>query len=62
MSVRRTAFGMPLGEVVEHSGACPDCDADARLTEWEPGVYRLEIRHDDACPTHRTNTNKEKKK
>ncbi|WP_454137585.1 hypothetical protein [Microbacterium paulum] len=46
----RNAFGMPLGEVVEHSQACADCDADSRLSEVSPGVYRLTTLHDPTCP------------
>lgn len=32
------------------TGVCPDCDADERLVEMAPRLYRLEIRHDDTCP------------
>lgn len=50
----RNAFGMPLGEIVAHSGQCPDCDADARLVEVEPRVFRLSILHDSTCPAWRS--------
>ena len=32
---------------------CPDCDNDIRLHQDEYGVWRLDIMHDDACPTYR---------
>lgn len=53
MTAGRNAFGLPLGEIVEHSGACPDCDASTRLVEESPRIFRLTIMHDDTCPTWR---------
>jgi len=40
---------------VQHSGACPDCDADVSLTEMAdaPGVFVAEVRHDPTCPRYR---------
>jgi hypothetical protein len=32
---------------------CPDCDSDIRLRQDEHGVWRLDILHDDTCPTYR---------
>ncbi|MDP9117745.1 MAG: hypothetical protein M3O28_10925 [Actinomycetota bacterium] len=29
---------------------CPDCHADKNLTETTPGVFVLEISHDETCP------------
>lgn len=33
-----------------YEGACPDCDARARLVEVTPKVYAWAIEHDDTCP------------
>lgn len=44
-------FAMPPGE--PQRGGCPDCDAEQVLSEWSPGVLRLEVRHDATCPTWR---------
>ncbi len=38
---------------LEHSGACPDCDATTELVDHGHGLWLLEIRHDDTCPTYR---------
>lgn len=32
---------------------CPDCASDAQLVQVKPGVYVLQVRHDDTCPTLR---------
>ena len=31
-------------------GGCDDCDAYQVLTQPVPGVYVVEVRHDDTCP------------
>lgn len=35
---------------------CPDCASDTHLVQVTPGVYVLEVRHDDTCPTLRGTT------
>lgn len=32
-------------------GGCDDCDAEQGLTQVRPGIWSMEIRHDDDCPT-----------
>lgn len=52
--MRGEAFGLrPM--YVHGSGDCPDCNADTELARDpdHPGVWRLNIRHDDTCPTYR---------
>ena len=34
-------------------GGCEDCSAQQELSEVEPGVWVLEVRHDPTCPTYR---------
>jgi len=34
-------------------GGCGDCTAVQEMSEVEPGVFVLEIRHDPTCPTYR---------
>ena len=38
-----------------NSGDCPDCAADTELVPNpdDPGVWHLNIRHDDTCPFFR---------
>jgi hypothetical protein len=36
-----------LGQVV--AGGCDYCPAEQELSEMSPGLFRLEVRHDDAC-------------
>ncbi len=31
----------------------PDCDADVTVTEGEPDVFTVRVRHDDSCPCYR---------
>lgn len=31
---------------------CPDCASDTRLVQVTPGVYVLQVVHDDTCPTY----------
>ncbi|WP_029150098.1 hypothetical protein [Microbacterium indicum] len=60
----RDAFGRPIrtrdqvaaAAGFPRKGDCPDCDADSRLVETAPGVYLLEIHHDDTCPAHGKHT------
>ncbi|MFD4957394.1 hypothetical protein [Microbacterium sp. NPDC058389] len=33
--------------------ACPDCDADKRLTRDALGIWHLTLIHDDTCPWYR---------
>lgn len=42
-----------LGHTVR--GGCQDCDAEQELVQDPevPGVYLLQVRHDDTCPTYR---------
>lgn len=57
----RGTFGQPLniGDMLTaltgqpRRGDCPDCDAHSRLIEHTPGIYTLEIHHDDTCPAWR---------
>jgi hypothetical protein len=35
------------------SYTCPDCHADKRLSEQAPGVYLLDVAHDETCPAYR---------
>jgi len=49
----RAIFGDRLNRTTHHSEACQDCDADLRVTENPPGVFRLSIIHDSTCPTFR---------
>ena len=37
--------------------ACPDCHADKRLSEQAPGVYLLDVEHDETCPAYRAMSN-----
>jgi hypothetical protein len=30
--------------------ACPDCNSENELTELEPGMFVVTVRHDDGCP------------
>jgi hypothetical protein len=34
-------------------GGCDDCNAYQELVTAADGVYRIEIAHDDWCPTYR---------
>ena len=38
---------------LEKAARCLDCNSRTHLTEPTPGVYLLEVRHDDTCPTYR---------
>jgi hypothetical protein len=49
--VNGEAFGLPLNQPVEHSGACPDCDATTEMVEVTPRVFVLTVSHDPTCPT-----------
>ncbi len=40
-------------EGVRRSGPCPDCPADIGLTRLAPGVWRIDIQHEDTCPAYR---------
>lgn len=31
---------------------CPDCASDTALEEAAPGVYVLEVHHDETCPAY----------
>lgn len=35
------------------SGDCPDCDADTELRADpdHPGIWHLQVQHDETCPT-----------
>jgi hypothetical protein len=44
-NVLRAAIGYQ-----KSSGDCDDCDADTALYEAEPGIFVIQIRHDDTCP------------
>ncbi|WP_157372849.1 hypothetical protein [Agromyces sp. Root81] len=42
----------------EHTAAaleyvCPDCNSETRLVTLAPGVYALQVFHDDTCPSTR---------
>jgi len=32
---------------------CPDCTSDTALRRDDSGVFHLDVRHDDTCPTYR---------
>ncbi|OAV78096.1 hypothetical protein [Dietzia sp. 111N12-1] len=34
------------------AGGCPDCDSETRFVTHAPGVYVMEIHHDDTCPDY----------
>lgn len=36
-----------------NTDACPDCRADVELREAYPGIWNLNIAHDDTCPAYR---------
>lgn len=38
-------------------GGCDDCTAYQVLTETEPNLIVLEVRHDATCPTYRAIVN-----
>lgn len=48
------SFGLRPG-YFPSSGDCPDCDADTELVAnpEHPGIWHLNIRHDDTCPSYR---------
>jgi hypothetical protein len=47
-SATRTRKRRVLREVL----ACPDCRSDVRIRRFAPtGVSRVEVLHDDTCPT-----------
>jgi hypothetical protein len=33
-------------------GGCDNCEAEQGLAEIRPGIWSIEIRHDDTCPTY----------
>ncbi len=33
---------------------CPDCASDTELSRDDDGVFHLEVRHDETCPTYRS--------
>jgi len=41
---------MPDQSMTGLSYECPDCASEAQLVQVTPGVYVLEVRHDDTCP------------
>lgn len=36
--------------VIQAPSLCPDCNAERRLIEINPGLKFLQILHDDTCP------------
>ena len=38
------------------TGGCDDCDAYQTITQHTPGVYMLNVWHDDDCPELRRHT------
>lgn len=45
-------LGLPLAAAVRYR--CPDClSENGTPTTGSAGVWRVEIRHDDTCPTYR---------
>lgn len=34
-------------------GGCDDCAAEQGLAEVQPGIWSLNVRHDETCPTWR---------
>jgi len=43
------AFGLTPARW-ENTDECPDCRADVELTEQHPGVWCLQVQHDNTCP------------
>lgn len=33
-------------------GGCDDCDSETRFVTHAPGVYVMEIHHDETCPDY----------
>jgi len=48
----RTAGGRAVLSYADQY-TCPDCASDTELWRDDDGVFHLEIRHDDTCPTYR---------
>ena len=46
-SVRDLLSGMIGGQM---PGGCEKCDAYQKLTEQSPGVFLMNVYHDDDCP------------
>ena len=46
---RRRSLPKDVRQVADNAH-CPDCNSEARVIETVPGVFYLQIHHDDTCP------------
>ena len=50
------APGRLTPEQAEEHARCPDCDSIVTAEEVEPNIFRVNVSHDDTCPTWRAMT------